>query len=389
MSTDLPTLRPLRMGEILDRAIRLYRRNFLQFLGIIALVQVPLSLVQVAASMLMVSGTFSRLERLLNNPAATPEDPAEVFGQLFGPSYAAGASLNGLITILSFILVQGLATAALTRVVGEHYLGNPTTGVLDAFRRIKGEWFSLLGALLLALFLFLVLLIWWIFVPCLGWVSGLGLIAFLWLVIVPLLAPIIILEKQPATVAWRRAWNLARRRFWWVFLFGLVLYAFNLLIVAGPAALIGSIGPLLGGDAVADGSLLTLQTLIQSLATLVTSLLYLPLQVAAMTILYVDLRVRTEGLDLLLQAPDNGTATKGTTMEALPAGELPLQTEAKTNFLTALAASAPVPSRQSLLTGTELGFFSLVTVGLGVLFAIFYGALISFILALGAALGGL
>lgn len=387
MSVELPTLRPLRMGEILDRAIRLYRHNFLQFLGIIALVQVPLSLVQMAASMLMVSGTFSRLERIMSNPAAAPENPLEIFGQLFGPRYAAGASLNGLVSILSFILVQGLATAALTRVVGEHYLGTPTTGVADAFRRIKGEWFSLLGALLLALFLFLALLVWWIFVPCVGWISGLGLIAFLWLVIVPLLAPIIILEKQPATIAWRRAWNLARRRFWWVFLFGLVLYAFNLLIVAGPAALIGASGSLLGGDALAGGSLLTLQTVIQALATLITSLLYLPLQVAAMTILYVDLRVRTEGLDLLLRSPASTPAAAQTVGASLP-GEAALPAQTGTGMLAALAASAPVPARQSLLTGSELGYFSLVTIALGLLFVLFYAVLIGFVLALGAALGG-
>ncbi len=33
---SLPSLRPLRLGELLDQAIRLYRRNFLTFIGIIA-----------------------------------------------------------------------------------------------------------------------------------------------------------------------------------------------------------------------------------------------------------------------------------------------------------------------------------------------------------------
>ena len=58
---DLPTtLRPLRLGELLDRAIRLYRANFLTFIGIIAVVYVPLMVLQTAASALlngsMVSG---------------------------------------------------------------------------------------------------------------------------------------------------------------------------------------------------------------------------------------------------------------------------------------------------------------------------------------------
>lgn len=389
MSTTLPTLRPLRMGEILDRAIRIYRRNFLQFLGIIALVQVPLSLVQLAASLLMFNDTFSRLERIMNNPAAAPENPFDVFGQLLGPGYAAGASLNGLVTILSFILVQGLATAALTRAVGEHYLGTPFDGVLDAFRRVRGEWFSLLGALLLGLFLGLLLLLWWVFVPCVGWISGLGLFAFLWLIIMPLLAPVIILEKQPATIAWRRAWNLARRRFWWVFAFGLVLYTFNLIIVAGPAALISVAGPLLGSDPLANTSFFTVQTVLQAVTTLITSLLYLPLQVAAMTILYVDLRVRTEGVDLLLLAAEEAAPPAPGEPEAVPplAPAAAALEPAGTHPLLALATSGTASARTSLLTGGEFGNFVLVTVGVFALLLALYGALFALVFALGSAMG--
>ena len=46
MTAVAPDLRPLTLGEILDRAVRLYRRNFANFIGIIALVQVPLSIIQ-------------------------------------------------------------------------------------------------------------------------------------------------------------------------------------------------------------------------------------------------------------------------------------------------------------------------------------------------------
>ena len=36
-------LRPLGMGELFDRAIRLYRRNFFKFVGVLALMQIPLA----------------------------------------------------------------------------------------------------------------------------------------------------------------------------------------------------------------------------------------------------------------------------------------------------------------------------------------------------------
>jgi hypothetical protein len=37
MLAEAETLRPLGLGQLLDRAIRLYRRHFLTFTGIVAL----------------------------------------------------------------------------------------------------------------------------------------------------------------------------------------------------------------------------------------------------------------------------------------------------------------------------------------------------------------
>src|SRR5512138_1588066 len=56
---SLTTLRPLRLGELLDRAIRLYRANFLTFIGIIALIYIPLMVLQTAASALLRSSMLA------------------------------------------------------------------------------------------------------------------------------------------------------------------------------------------------------------------------------------------------------------------------------------------------------------------------------------------
>jgi hypothetical protein len=39
--TATAKLRPLRLVELIDQAIHLYRRNFCKFIGIIAVVQIP------------------------------------------------------------------------------------------------------------------------------------------------------------------------------------------------------------------------------------------------------------------------------------------------------------------------------------------------------------
>ncbi|HSM59027.1 MAG TPA: hypothetical protein VK879_22925 [Candidatus Sulfomarinibacteraceae bacterium] len=362
-ATSLTILRPLRAGEILDRAIRLYRQHFLTFVGIIALVQVPLILVQMLSSLLAFGGFIGGLEEILANPAAAPDSPMDIFG----PSYLAGASLSSLTGILGFILVQGVATAALTYAVASAYLGSETAetgGIIGAYRHIKDVWIPMVAALLLAIALTIVCAIWWL-VPCVGWLTGGGMLLFLWLVIIPLLAPVIVLERQSPTTAWRRAWTLARRRFWWVLGFALLLYLFNLLVVAGPAAVIASIGQFTVSDPFdfSQGTF-TIQTIVQSLTTLVTSLLYLPLQVAAMTVLYFDLRVRSEGLDLALAARASDHSQ---------------------DRVAQVGTVASATERRSLFTGIEWRNFLLVTLLAVGFFVVIYAALIGLVLAVAAA----
>jgi len=143
---DLPTtLRPLRLGELLDRAIRLYRANFLTFIGIIAVVYVPLMVLQTAASALLNSSMMGGF--------STPE---EIFSNV---GYWIGILATIVLALVRFILVQGIATGALTRAVSDNYLGKKT-GILDAYRGIGNSWPSLLGALLFIVLVIFILFLW-------------------------------------------------------------------------------------------------------------------------------------------------------------------------------------------------------------------------------------
>src|SRR5512138_2571385 len=101
---SLPVLRPLRIGELLDRAIRLYRANFLTFIGIIALVYVPLTILQVLASALLSSSMIRT-------------SPDQIFSNA---SYWIGMLATFFLAILQFILVQGIAMGALSRAVADN-----------------------------------------------------------------------------------------------------------------------------------------------------------------------------------------------------------------------------------------------------------------------------
>jgi hypothetical protein len=364
-SQTLSTLRPLRLGELLDRAIRLYRANFLTFVGIIAVVYIPLTVLQTAANALMTGG--------VRGGFGAP-------GGFNGYAYLIGTlSFIGLLFV-QVILVQGIATGALTRAVADNYLGKKT-GILDAYRGIGKSWLTLLTALGFVLILYFVLVVWWIVVPCLGWVTGLGMMFFLTAAVNPLIPAVVVLEAsgpwssptdgafdrlgnwlQRSILSIYRAWSLARRRFWPLLGYVLVLYLFSLIVVNGPAAvasfLLGELVPPLG-DTTTQA---VMAAIIQGLVQLVGILIYLPLQLAAFTLIYFDLRVRTEGFDLAVLTMENSGSTD-----------------------LSAAMTAPVPQvNERLITGPDLGNFALLELaGFGLyLFVIFFLMAIVFLFAM-------
>lgn len=158
MSVFVPDLKPLSAGQILDRAIRLYRKNFLSFLGIIAFAQIPLAVLAITL-----------------NVAA-----------LSAPDLIIEASV--IITITSAVLIQ-VSTAAMTRAVADNYLGNMIT-IVGAYRKIGRAWWTLLGATFLAGILAGLIAVLFI-IPVCGWIfaiPGLGAVVFLSMVVIPLIA---------------------------------------------------------------------------------------------------------------------------------------------------------------------------------------------------------
>jgi len=329
METPLrPTLHPLKLGELLDQAIRLYRRNFITFIGIIAVVYVPLMILQTASTTLLSSSL---------DTVARSTSPEEIFSNY---PYWVGMLSTVVIGFLQFIFVQGIATGALTRAVADNYLGK-TTSILDAYRGIGKSWLSLLGALLFVGLMVFVAFLWWLIVPCVGWFTGLGMIGFLTAAVSPLVAPVVVLEGSGAVNAVRRAWNLARRRFWPVLGYIVVLYLFNMLIVNGPLTIVNIILTQASSSFGDAATRLAITAVIQAIVSIVFILIYYPLQMTAFTLIYFDLRVRTEGFDLAL----------------LAMGEPNLADPSQ-----AMAAPVSQPNER-LITGTDLGNFAILTLG--------------------------
>ena len=362
-ASPLPALRPLGAGELLDQAIRLYRRNFLNFLGILAVVQIPIGLLQFLFSLLTAQAVASPLDFSRRvQPGVIP------------PSLTAAGASAFVVGVLSFVLVQGVATAAMTRAVADNTLGTPT-GFANAYRRIGPSWLPLIGTLILASLIAIGLGLWFI-VPCVGWATGLGILVFYSAVMVPMLAPIVVLERKSGYQAVRRAWDLARRRFWAVLGFMALMFLFSLIVVSGPNLLFAAlfqtviVGSLRSGLSAA--TLQTVQLVVQSLLTLVFSLLYVPLQLVAVTLLYLDLRVRTEGLDLAMLTQDATVAAPN----GMAAPDAVLNTQ------------APNSERGGLVTLREMLNFFLISLGFGAVYLVLVAGIAAVLLTQTGGLGG-
>lgn len=332
----LPVLRPLRLGELLDQAVRLYRRNFLSFVGMIALGYIPYAVIQIAASALSIYST--------QNIGASPQ---ALYTSVPYWLSILGSLLSGLVYV---VFVSGLGTAALTNAISRNYLGQKTS-ILEAYQQLGSSWVQLLLTLLLFSLLAVVAFIWMI-IPCVGWLTGPGLLVFLGGVVAQIIPPIVVIEKTNGIEAMSRAWHLARRRFWWLVGFAVIFYLFNLLVVSGPTALISYFAAILlrQGGILQNASMLS--TLISSVAGSLIYLLVLPIQLTAWTLVYFDLRVRTEGFDLALLTL-NPSEDAITDMASLP-------------------TTAPT---QGWLTGEDVGKFVVITLVIGGLYALLFGLL--------------
>jgi hypothetical protein len=128
-------LRPLSLGELLDRTFRLYRNHFLLFVGIMA---IPAA-VWLPFNVLLLSFQGSMMSAAAANPGKPPvmPSPAEITG-LFAGMFAV-FFLSGL--------VYSIAVAAASCAVSDVYLSRPAT-MRGSYGKIRGRFWRLMAVLI-------------------------------------------------------------------------------------------------------------------------------------------------------------------------------------------------------------------------------------------------
>lgn len=264
-------LRPLEIGDLLDETFRMYRRHFLLFAGVSVLFSIPLAALYGTSF-----GLLGAIAQQSGNGAQFDTNLLTAMIPIFAVAFLLG------IALLPF------SFGAVTFAACESALGRRVTAG-SIFRGVGRRYFPLLGYWLLfnpvtaeiaALLCFVPLILWvWVFV--------------MWVVATPAM----FVEGTGLGSAIGRSRTLTQGRWWRTFLvlllMGVIFIAVRLALTAFTEVMQFALDLILS-PLIAAG-------IASSIAQLVDALVNPIIQIA-IVLIYFDLRVRREALDLFQMA---------------------------------------------------------------------------------------
>lgn len=276
-------LRPLSLGEILDRTFSIYRKNFLLFAGITAIPQLLVLALRLAQTLFI---TF---------PAGRTNVPVEQLQAGTSGSLLAFGIVGAIVGVIVYFVAYLFAQGGTVFAVSELYLGRPTT-IGSSLGRMRGQLGSLFGVLTL---------------------NGLAVIGALILLIIPGIyvacrlltcVPAALLEDLGPRSSLERSWGLTKdyagRAFVINLLYVALSYAAALLFTLpfGIAIAMSAKNP----------EALRLWSALSHLGEFVGEVLVSPILTIATAVFYYDLRVRKEAFDLQFMMNPTGPIAPGT-----------------------------------------------------------------------------
>ena len=261
-------LRPMSLGEVLDRTFSLYKQNFWLFAGITAIPFLVLFAFRVASVALQSANVG-----VVRPGGGTP-------GVSTAP-LAAGIA-TALVVVLVYLVLAGAAQAATIFAVSDLYLGK-TASVRDSYRRVGSKAFRVILILILT-----------------ALVVGVGFIlliipGFILLCRTAVAVPAAMLENSKTIRSIDRSMELTKGHAMQIFLIFLLVW-----VLAYVAAFIFQVPfAYLQAGALKAHETLSLGTLIlQNLSAFLSEVLIGPIGTIAFSLMYYNLRVRKEAFDV-------------------------------------------------------------------------------------------
>jgi len=267
-------LRPLPVGELLDETFKLYRLHF-NVIAAVALVVILPNLLLTLVSGSYRANPFTYLQNVIQNA----NDPAALQTiQNRQATYTASP-----LYLLSFpiaLLLYPFTAGALFRAATSLAAGNVET-IRSVLAGTARRYFAMFGIGILTLL-----------VAC-GVIAIITIPIVIWVLIRWAVdTPAMFAEGVGPVKAIGRSWNLTRDSWWRTFGILILVGILVSLIQTALGALFGGIAALIPGlsDDIRSGLVTTVATLVNALVGAISPI--------AITLLYLDLRVRKEGLDL-------------------------------------------------------------------------------------------
>ncbi|MGW2275671.1 glycerophosphoryl diester phosphodiesterase membrane domain-containing protein [Streptomyces yangpuensis] len=303
-------LRPLGLGEILDGSVATMRTHWRSVVPITLVVATVIQVISVLVQKFMLNDL-----PLSSTGDMTAEEAIDSFG-----SSLAVSVVNQFIQVLGTIVVTAMLTMIFSRaILGQH------SSVSAAWREARPQLLRLIGLTLLLAFGIILLGAVLVLPGALADNIGLVVVGFvawvpliIWLGIkFSLASPALMLEKSTVIKAFTRSSKLVRGAWWRVFgitvLTALIAFMVALMVVA-PFQMIGIFAFGGGIDSLEDGSAQTAwgPLIFSGIGLIIAQTIIMPIQSGVTVLLYVDQRIRREGLDLEL-ARAAGIENYGTT----------------------------------------------------------------------------
>ena len=304
-------LRPLSLGELFDGAFRAVRANPRVMFGFTGMVVAITVTIQGLTQWLLLGAIAGQLTGVTSEI-----DPTGQFGiaDSVGSALAQGATLP-LLSLATTVLTGVLIASVSRSVIGQSI----TVGELWAAHWRRTLWlvvFSAVSGLLVAV-------VWvalavpvialaaaeqWAAAVLLGIVGGLALVvATVWFQIrILLIPPALVLEGTSVRDAVTRGWALTRGSFWRIFgiyLLTSIITGFVAQVIIVPVTTIATL-VLQDPTATSGGAIAII-----SVGTALVYTLTIVFMAAVVALLYIDIRIRREGLDVeLIRAAEAAAA---------------------------------------------------------------------------------
>jgi hypothetical protein len=277
-------LRPLEIGDVLDETFRVYKQSFVQMITVMAVVVVPSALLTLIATVLLIGVGVGATQGAFDHLSSEAGMAA----------LGAGIGVVLILVLVAIVtsLAQLVAAGVVVRVASNTILGQPTA-IGDAYREALGRFWRLLGVGSCVSVPLMLLVMTCIGIPVAVFV-GLG-----W----SLVFQAIMLEGEGIFDAMRRSWGLVDGHRWRLLACFVLIGLIQWLLLSIPSGIIGVASGILvsisEAGVVAQGILQIVQTIFQAAA----QTLFTPVGYITATLIYYDLLVRKEALDLQQRLP--------------------------------------------------------------------------------------